>query len=158
MSFMSIIRLVLLTISALALVVILGLWTVSGRAADLLVFAAMIFLAVNTIYVFFSRPILQTSKLFNHLAGRLALASYELQRQASEAESREAMSERIRTEEAELKRHKLVAAKEFLSFFREKQLLGSEGTLTGKQITASIEPPSSRIKAISERSISQAEP
>ena len=158
MSFMSIIRLILLTISALALVVILGLWTVSGRAADLLVFAAMIFLAINTIYVFFSRPILQTSKLFNNLAERLALASYELQRQASEAESREAVSERIRTEEAELKRHKLLAAKEFLSFFREKQVLGSVGTVTGEQITASLGPPSSRLNAISDQSISQAEP
>ncbi|WP_267361653.1 MULTISPECIES: hypothetical protein [unclassified Methylobacterium] len=157
MPFMSIIRLILLTISTLTLMVILAAWSISGRSADLLVFAAMIFLAVNTIYLSFSKSTLQTSKLFSHLAARLAFASYALQHQAAEAESREAVLEKIRAEEAELKRHKLLAAKEFLSHLQEKRLSSKEGMPTTHQITASLGPPSSRIPALPDRGIPRAE-
>jgi hypothetical protein len=145
---MSAIRLILLACSALALVTIVGLWTVSGRAADVLLFTILAFLATNTVYILFSRPALRTSTIFSRVATGLAIASLKLQHQAGEAQLREAESERLKKKEAEFKRQKLQAAEEFLSVVRKHPLIGKSISLDVRQISGSREPASAPNSAL----------
>jgi hypothetical protein len=153
--FMSVIRSILLACSALALVTIVGLWTVSGRAADVLLLTILAFLATNTVYIFFSRPALRTSTIFGRVATGLAIASLKLQHQAGEAQLREAEAERLKKKEAEFRRQKLQAAEEFLLVVRKNPVIGRNTSLDVRQIAGSREPTSAPNAALSKPRLPQ---
>lgn len=131
---MSILRYVLLGFSALALVLLLLFWTVSGRSSDLLVFLVAAYLVANIVYIVFSAPNIRVSSIFDRAATGLAFASLELQHQAKEAKLREAEVERIQAEDAEQRRHKLRAAEEFMNYLRQNPLSRGRLPLDVRQI------------------------
>lgn len=137
---MAIFRYVLLGISAAAVLGLLLFWTISGRAFDIVLFAALAFLVANAFYVFISRPIVKTSDIFARASNGLALASMELQYRSEEAQLREAEAERIRLKEAAYNQAKLQDAKEMLQHLRLKrsQARTDEGKVP--QLTRQVRP------------------
>lgn len=119
-------RIILLGTSGTAVLALLAFWTISGRALDIIFFAALTFLVANIVYIFISRPTLKTSDVLTRVSGSLAVASMELQYQAEEAQMREAEAERLRVAEDEHNRQKLLVAKEMLQNLRLKRLQNSK--------------------------------
>ncbi|MCJ2020533.1 hypothetical protein MKK84_24420 [Methylobacterium sp. E-065] len=111
-------RLILLAISGISALGLLLFWTISGRAYDVVLFAALAFLIANAFYIFISRPTVRTSDILVRASSGLALASMELQYQAEAAQVREAEAETLRLAEAERNQQKLQVAKEMLQHLR----------------------------------------
>ncbi|MCJ2014315.1 hypothetical protein [Methylobacterium sp. J-076] len=124
-----------MAVSALASLFLIAFWTISGRAADLLLLIALIFFASNTFYLFFTRPTIMTSDIIQKVSAFFARASLELQYQAQEAHEREVISEKNRLNEAEYNQQKLQAARDFLEQVRAKIPSDRKISLDTRQIT-----------------------
>ena len=138
-------RFILLGISAISVIALLAFWTISGKAFDILLLAALSFLIANTCYIFISRPAIKTSDILTRVSGSLALASMELQYQAEEAQIREAEAEKIRLAEDEYNKQKLQAAKDLLQHLRINNPQNLKNGASLPQITHQAQPKSSTL-------------
>lgn len=137
---MSIIRYVLLAISALSATALLAFWTVSGRSIDIVLFITLSFLVLNIFYILISRPTVRTSEILARASTGFALASLELQQQAHDAQAREAEVEKWRQEEAEHNQYKLQVARDMLQLLRPKLSLNKKVEVSMPQLTHRAKP------------------
>jgi len=142
-------RLVLLAVSGLSALGLLLFWTISGRAYDIVLFAALAFLLANAFYIYISRPTVRTSDILVRASSGLALASMELQYQAEAAQIREVEAETLRRAEAERNQQKLQVAKEMLQHLRlngpaDPKKDGNRPQITHQARSESVALPSPR--------------
>lgn len=131
---MLIMRLVLLSISALTIAVLLVFWVISGRYSDLILLFILAFLVANTVYIYVSRPALRTSDILARASTGFAIAALELQHQTQEARTREVETEKRRLAGVDHNQYKLQVAKDMLEQLRLKLLLDRKGEATVPQI------------------------
>lgn len=131
---MTVIRYVLLGISAISSLALMSFWTVSGRPFDIVLFIVLAFLITNSVYMLISRPTLRTSDILARVSTGFALASLELHHQAQEAQAREVEAEKRRLQEIEHDRYKLQVAKDMLQHLRLKLPSGHEEEVKLPQI------------------------
>ncbi len=117
---MAALRKLLMYFSALSAVAIFAAWVFLSRKFDILPLGVMTMLAVNAFYLYFSRPTVKTSDIFDHASSKLALASLELKYLSEEAQIREAEAEKLRLEEAKKEQYKLQVAKDILEHLQAK--------------------------------------
>ena len=135
---MTIFRHILLWFSALAALVILLFWTISGRGGDIVLFVFLAFLIANAFYIFISRPTVKTSDILARASTGLALASLELQYQSQEAQIREVEQEKRRLAEEEKNQFKLQVAKDILNSIQSKFPTYGQKTEARPQITNQV--------------------
>ena len=133
---MFLLRYALIAMSGLLLLVMLALWTVSGRLIDILSLIVFLYLGSNLFYLIFSHPTFKASGFFQRAATGLAFASLELRHQANEAEIREIEAERLRNLDSGSKAYKLRAATEFLQYVRENPTIKKYYSLESPQEAA----------------------
>ena len=132
---MSLLRTILLVVSGLALATVMALWIASGQIFSIVSFLVSAFLIANAIYVFYSRPVFESSKLLSKMAEGLAFASIELHYQAKEARIKEEEDNKRKSEEEKVRSYKMQAARDFLSFAQIKSSEGEKGLFDVAKIT-----------------------
>lgn len=127
-------RYVLLIISTLAVLALSADLIFLDKSFNVLLLVLLTLMALNTFYIFISRPILKISDVLLRASDGLALASLELQHQADEVRLREIETENRRLEEAQYQRDKLQTAKDILKQMSVRVSLDRKETTSLPQI------------------------